>query len=75
MKLNITHLLATLGLAALSLNSVAADPEYLRIIGTDTKFVVKNAKGEAIDVAPGSPLKVWIPMEGPAEGALIARMF
>jgi len=24
----------------------AADPEYLRIIGTDTKFVVKNAKGE-----------------------------
>jgi len=24
----------------------AADPEYLRIIGTDTKFVVKTAKGE-----------------------------
>ena len=24
----------------------AADPEFLRIIGTDTKFVVKNAKGE-----------------------------
>jgi len=26
-------------------------------------------------VAPGSPLRVWIPMNGPAEGALIARMF
>ncbi|MGV0959518.1 MAG: tRNA 5-hydroxyuridine modification protein YegQ [Limnohabitans sp.] len=36
---------------------------------------MKSEKGEAIDVAPGSPLKVWIPMDGPAEGALIARMF
>ena len=36
---------------------------------------MKNAKGEAIEVAPGSPLRVWIPMEGPADGALIARMF
>jgi hypothetical protein len=26
-------------------------------------------------VAPGSPLRVWIPMDGPADGALIARMF
>ena len=36
---------------------------------------MKSEKGEAISVAPGSPLKVWIPMDGPAEGALIARMF
>ena len=36
---------------------------------------MKNAKGEAIEVAPGSPLRVWIPMDGPADGALIARMF
>lgn len=36
---------------------------------------MKSEKGEAIDVAPGSPLKVWIPIDGPAEGALIARMF
>jgi len=36
---------------------------------------MKNGKGEAIDVAPGSPLKVWIPIDGPADGALIARMF
>ena len=36
---------------------------------------MKNVKGEAIDVAPGSPHQVWIPMEGPADGALIARMF
>jgi putative protease len=34
-----------------------------------------SEKGEAISVAPGSPLKVWIPVDGPAEGALIARMF
>jgi putative protease len=36
---------------------------------------MKNAQGEAIAVAAGSPLRVWIPMEGPADGALIARMF
>jgi rhodanese-related sulfurtransferase len=32
--------------ASLATSVSAADPEYLRIIGTDTKFVVKNAKGE-----------------------------
>jgi rhodanese-related sulfurtransferase len=31
----------------------AADPEYLRIIGTDTKFVVKNAKGEEKTITRG----------------------
>jgi putative protease len=36
---------------------------------------MKNAQGQAIEVASGSPIRVWIPMEGPAEGALIARMF
>ncbi|MBM3386461.1 MAG: U32 family peptidase [Betaproteobacteria bacterium] len=36
---------------------------------------MKNGEGQAIEVAPGSPLRVWIPMEGPADGALIARMF
>jgi putative protease len=36
---------------------------------------MKNALGQAIDVASGSPIRVWIPMEGPAERALIARMF
>jgi U32 family peptidase len=36
---------------------------------------MKNAQGQAINVASGSPIRVWIPMEGPAEGALIARMF
>jgi hypothetical protein len=25
-------------------------------------------------VAPGSPLRVWIPLEGPVDGALIARI-
>ena len=36
---------------------------------------MKNEKGQSIEVAPGSPLKVWIPMDGPSNGALIARMF
>jgi putative protease len=36
--------------------------------------VMKNADGQAIDVAAGNPLRVWIPMDGPAEHALIARL-
>ena len=64
LKLNITHLLAALGLAALSLNSVAAEPEYLRSIGTDTKFVVKNAKGEEREIkrvmTPCAKNKGWL---------------
>ena len=35
---------------------------------------LKNAEGQAIQVAPGNPLHVWIPVEGPAEHALIARL-
>ena len=33
-----------------------------------------SVNGEAIQVAPGSPLHVCIPADGPMEGALIARM-
>ncbi len=36
---------------------------------------MKSEKGEPLNVAAGSPVKVWIPVDGPAEGALIARMF
>ena len=35
---------------------------------------MKSLDGVAISVAPGSPLRVWIPLEGPVEGALIARI-
>jgi len=35
---------------------------------------MKSLEGEPISVAPGSPLRVWIPLEGPVEGALIARI-
>ncbi len=35
---------------------------------------MKNADGQPIDVAPGNPLRVWIPVDGPAEQALIARL-
>ena len=36
---------------------------------------MKNERGEAITVATGSPMKVWVPLHGPAHGALLARMF
>jgi putative protease len=35
---------------------------------------MQNTDGHAIEVAAGNPVQVWIPVEGPAEGALIARM-
>jgi putative protease len=35
---------------------------------------MKSLDGEAISVAPGSPLRVWIPLDGPVDGALIARI-
>ena len=36
---------------------------------------MKNAEGQSLQVASGNPLRVWIPMDGPADGALIARVF
>ncbi len=36
---------------------------------------MKDKNGAAIDVAAGSPTHVWIPVEGPVEGGLLARMF
>ena len=36
--------------------------------------VMKNADGAPIQVAAGNPLRVWIPVDGPAEQALIARL-
>jgi putative protease len=35
---------------------------------------MRSMDGEALQVASGSPLRVRIPIEGPAEGALIARL-
>jgi putative protease len=35
---------------------------------------MKSLEGEPLSVAPGSPLRVWIPLEGSVEGALIARI-
>ncbi|MEX8519047.1 MAG: tRNA 5-hydroxyuridine modification protein YegQ [Leptothrix sp. (in: b-proteobacteria)] len=34
-----------------------------------------NLDGEAIQVASGSPLRVWVPLGGPIEGGLLARLF
>ena len=35
---------------------------------------MKNGDGDAIQVASGSPMRVWIPLEAPADGALMARL-
>jgi rhodanese-related sulfurtransferase len=67
-----------LWLAALTLASGlvstarAADAEYLRIIGTDTKFVVKNAKGEEKTITrvmtPCAKNKGWLQPLVPVPG-------
>ena len=72
MKFSFKHILATMGLVAVSLNTVAAEPEYLRIIGTDTKFVVKNAKGEEQEIkrvmTPCAKNKGWLQALIPVPG-------
>lgn len=35
---------------------------------------LQDKNGNRIDVAAGNPLRVWAPIEGPTDGALIARM-
>ncbi|MDR0275631.1 MAG: tRNA 5-hydroxyuridine modification protein YegQ [Burkholderiaceae bacterium] len=35
---------------------------------------MKNAEGLPIETAAGNPLRVWIPLDGPASKALIARL-
>ncbi|SHF88980.1 putative protease [Lampropedia hyalina DSM 16112] len=35
---------------------------------------MQNKDGESIAVAAGNPLRVWLPIEGPVDGALVARM-
>lgn len=64
MKLSIANLIAITGLISSGLNSVAAEPEYLRIIGSETKFIVKNAKGEQREIkrvmTPCAKNKGWL---------------
>ena len=66
-------LLATLVLASgMCTAAHAADPEYLRIIGTDTKFVAKNAKGEETVITrvmtPCAKNKGWLQAMVPVPG-------
>ena len=35
---------------------------------------MRNAEGQDIQVASGSPLKVWLPLDARHAGALLARM-
>ena len=39
-----------------------------------TLAAMQDAEGRAIEVAAGNPLRVWVPLEGPADGALLARL-
>ncbi|MFV0601992.1 MAG: tRNA 5-hydroxyuridine modification protein YegQ [Brachymonas sp.] len=39
-----------------------------------TLAAMQNVDGEPIQVAPGSPLKVWLPLQERYRGALLARM-
>ncbi len=39
-----------------------------------TLDAMRNAEDQPIEVAPGSPLRVWLPLGAPTEGALIARL-
>lgn len=59
-------------LAGLFTTAHAADPEYLRIIGTDTKFLVKNAKGEDMVIqrvmTPCAKNKGWLQPLVPVAG-------
>ena len=66
-------LLAALALASGFVTTVhAADPEYLRIIGTDTKFVVKNAAGKETVIqrvmTPCAKNKGWLQPLVPVPG-------
>lgn len=72
MKLKIASLLTVLGLTLACTTTTAAEPEYLRIIGTDTKFVVKNAKGEEREIkrvmTPCAKNKGWLQPMVPVPG-------
>jgi putative protease len=46
-------------------------PAGNRVITVDA---MHNTHGQAIDVALGSPTRVWVPLNGPSEGALIAKL-
>ena len=72
-NMKFSALIATAFLASgLASAALAADPEYLRIIGTDTRFVAKNAKGEETVITrvmtPCAKNKGWIQAMVPVPG-------
>ena len=46
-------------------------PNGNRIVQLDA---MRNQDGQVIEVAQGSPIRVWVPLGAPTEGALIARL-
>lgn len=39
-----------------------------------TLAAMQDAEGQPIEVAAGHPLRVWVPLDGPGDGALLARL-
>jgi putative protease len=39
-----------------------------------TISAMQNEKGQAIEAAPGNPHRVWLNLQGPSEGALLAKL-
>ncbi|KKW68626.1 protease [Lampropedia cohaerens] len=46
-------------------------PSGNRLVKLET---MQDADGQSIQVAAGNPLRVWLPIDGPVEGALVARL-
>jgi putative protease len=67
------------GMAEVETKNRFAVGDLLEIIHPSGNRQVKlehmfNLEGEPVQVAQGSPVRVRIPLEGPAEGALISRL-
>jgi len=41
---------------------------------TLTLSAMQDGNGQPIEVAAGNPLRVWVPLGAPADGALLARL-
>ena len=67
------------GLAEIETMNRFAVGDMIEIIHPTGNRTVKleqmfNLEGEPVQVAPGNPVRVRIPVEGPVEGGLIARL-
>ena len=71
MKLRLVCLLLSCCLVPLA----GADTVYRSVDAQGNVIFTDNPeRGEPVQVAPGDPVRVWIPLGAPAEGGLIARL-